>query len=353
MQFTKKKRIFKKNVAKNCIKNIKFVSVLVNLIKRSIMKQKCKLIAISTVAIMILIATSCSNVKTSSYKPHTLLWEVKKDNHTLYLLGSVHIGTKDMYPLDTVITSAFNKSDILGVEINPKNVNFLDILPVLFDMSGNSTTKIPDEVYEKLNQKLSLLSKLGLSSEMIKKMKPVGIAFMLELLKTSDLISELDNLSNKDIEEVSNSMTLGVDNYFLHLADSLGKEVYEMEAVRRQVKAFENLEDVIVEYISSSLDKKNQYSVKDFEKMILAWRQGNIEDIFEFMNMYSSDNKEIDRRIKDELIFKRNNEMTQKVEKLIMEDKQYFIVVGAGHLIGKDSIIDILDKTGKYKIKRY
>ena len=45
--------------------------------------------------------------------------------------------------------------------------------------------------------------------------------------------------------------------------------------------------------------------------------------------------------------------MAKKIEKLFEENKKYFIVVGAGHLIGKDGIIDLLQKTGKYEIKHY
>ena len=57
-------------------------------------------------------------------------------------------------------------------------------------------------------------------------------------------------------------------------------------------------------------------------------------------------------RIRNSLIYLRNQEMTAKIEELILTSKTHFIVLGAGHYVGKRSIIDLLEQTGKYTIKR-
>ena len=53
--------------------------------------------------------------------------------------------------------------------------------------------------------------------------------------------------------------------------------------------------------------------------------------------------------IYDDLITKRNDKMAQKIESCLKSDSDYFVVVGAGHVIGRDGIADLLEKRG-YKV---
>ncbi|MEZ9598565.1 TraB/GumN family protein, partial [Vibrio sp. 10N.286.46.A8] len=45
-----------------------------------------------------------------------LYWQAKKDDLTLTILGSVHVGDKSMYPLPSAITDALKNSDGLVIE---------------------------------------------------------------------------------------------------------------------------------------------------------------------------------------------------------------------------------------------
>ncbi len=46
----------------------------------------------------------------------------------------------------------------------------------------------------------------------------------------------------------------------------------------------------------------------------------------------------------DELITNRNYAMTEKIEGFLKTDKNYFVVVGAGHVIGEEGIVALLRK---------
>ena len=45
-------------------------------------------------------------------------WVVEDEDTQVYLLGSIHIGTPDLYPFDKKLITAFNESDALLVEVN-------------------------------------------------------------------------------------------------------------------------------------------------------------------------------------------------------------------------------------------
>lgn len=292
--------------------------------------------------------TSCSNSKS-----RTLLWEIKSNSQTLYILGSIHIGSSDMYPLDPIIMNAFKDSDVLGVELDIKKVEIENVLPLIFDLSGNTKNILPTELYNKLNNKFV---ELGLPSGAIDKLKPSGIILLLEILKTSNLVKEFaENKSNSEqskLKSTKSAMLLGIDHYFMEQAESLGKPIYEMETLERQIQVFNSLEDNFVEYLTSSLESGFEYEVKDIEKIITAWKNGDLSEIENLLKADFSKNEKINKQIKNELIYNRNIEMTKKIEDFLTSDKKYFIVVGAGHLVGEGSIIDLLQKTGRYSIRR-
>ncbi|MBQ6269279.1 MAG: TraB/GumN family protein, partial [Bacteroidetes bacterium] len=92
----------------------------------------------------------------------------------------------------------------------------------------------------------------------------------------------------------------------------------------------------------------------EIQTIMNAWKNGDIETLKKILDVDYTSNQKLNKRIKEELIIKRNKEMADNIEKILAnEDKNYFIIVGAGHLVSEKNIIELLEKTGKYKIKRY
>ncbi|MEW6002985.1 MAG: TraB/GumN family protein, partial [Nitrospirota bacterium] len=48
----------------------------------------------------------------------------------------------------------------------------------------------------------------------------------------------------------------------------------------------------------------------------------------------------------EKLIFERNKNMTTKMEDFLKTEKTYFVIVGAGHLVGDKGILDLFIKKG-------
>jgi uncharacterized protein len=51
----------------------------------------------------------------------------------------------------------------------------------------------------------------------------------------------------------------------------------------------------------------------------------------------------------DQLIYQRNADMAQQLETYMATEKKYFVVVGAGHLVGDRSILTLL-QAKRYQI---
>ena len=85
----------------------------------------------SIVAIFLLIAVFIHATHTFSYAQKNFLWRVQSKGSTAYVLGSIHLLKKDVYPLSRTIENAFEKSDVLAVEANIDDISRLDVQKML------------------------------------------------------------------------------------------------------------------------------------------------------------------------------------------------------------------------------
>jgi uncharacterized protein YbaP (TraB family) len=56
--------------------------------------------------------------------------------------------------------------------------------------------------------------------------------------------------------------------------------------------------------------------------------------------------------IYEKLIYERNRRMVSKIEGYLKGNGTYFVVVGAGHLIGEKGIVETLGKKG-YRVEQF
>ncbi len=260
-------------------------------------------------------------------------WEVSTDSSKVYLFGSIHIGSKDWYPFDKHIESAFHESDILATEIDFKTMkNATNAIK-----RGVATDTIPLEKKLKPdNYKFvqSNLLKMGFPQMAIDRLRPWFVAITVQ--------EQMMNSKGK-YDAFS-----GVDFYFSKKAEEEEKQTMGLEEMDFQFSLLERIDEFADEFIESII-AENQDD-KSMDSLVTAWQNGDDNTIDEMMNKgYQSENL---LNLFDAIIYKRNETMAKKISELLAKKEKVFIVIGAGHLVGDKSVIKELEKIGKYKIKR-
>src|SRR6185312_10326344 len=74
-----------------------------------------------------------------------LMWRAVNGNNVVYLLGSIHIGSKDMYPLPKVVESAYARSKVLVVEVDLKKV---DMTSMFAEVQEKGMYAPPDNLWK-------------------------------------------------------------------------------------------------------------------------------------------------------------------------------------------------------------
>ncbi len=279
----------------------------------------------------------------SPSKVKGLFWKASRDQHEIFLLGSIHVGDESLYPLPEEVLAAFNACEVIGVEVdvnNPANMKKMKWL-----MVSNATYPGVDHIGRHLQaDSFSDLNKFyqrqGQDPADFKKYLP-----WYHLIMVSHSYSKALGLSE----------AWGVDKYFL------GKV-----GVRQKLEELERFEDqafLITNVMNSKglleYELKNQTSSREkISRMLEAWKSGDSVAMEKIIFEKERESDPDYRYFMDELHGKRNLVLATKIEDYVNRKTKAFVILGAAHFLGDKGILKLLAERGvrattlKEEIKR-
>ena len=81
--------------------------------------------------------------------------------------------------------------------------------------------------------------------------------------------------------------------------------------------------------------------------LVRSWKDGDADKLHELLSKSFKDYP----HLHDRLLIQRNNNWVQQIEGAMRKNKNVLFVVGAGHLVGPESVVDLLKKKG-YQVKQ-
>ncbi|NWF98590.1 MAG: TraB/GumN family protein [Nitrospirae bacterium] len=260
---------------------------------------------------------------------NNFLWKVRSKTSTAYILGSIHFMKKEHYPLNKTIEDAFNKSEVLAVEANVNDISKIDIQKVLgtsFYTGDDSLEKhISGDTFRLLKTKFE---SLGFPLWIINKQKPWFLALTLVSL---------------ELMQNGYDPQYGLDMYFLSKANN--KKIKELESIDYQINLLSEFSDMEQEAFLLYSIKNSENLSKDTDDIIKAWREGNASKL-ESIIINSFKNYNGMTSVYRKLVSERNEKMALRIEKYLESNETHFIIVGAGHLVGRGGIIELLKNKG-------
>ncbi|NBG87897.1 TraB/GumN family protein [Isachenkonia alkalipeptolytica] len=263
-----------------------------------------------------------------------LFYEVTGGENPVYLMGSIHIGEEEMYPLHNSIEEAFESSDVLVMEIDLDNLNEMAVAQEMMDYAMyDDESRMRDTISEETFQELlSYAQPLGIGEEILDLFRPwYGTMLLTEIA----------------VEKSDFSQEYGVEQYFL---DQKGdREVIGLESVEDQLRPFTLLSDESQQrYLEETLGEMETVN-EQFREMLDYWEQGDLE-YFETLRRESMEEvgSESFQQYQIAMLDERDLNMTEKIQELLENDEEetYFIVVGSLHLVGENSIVYNLEELG-------
>lgn len=269
-----------------------------------------------------------ADLSTATTNKHCL-WKVSGPTSTVYLLGSIHLLKKTDYPLDPVIETAFTNSRIAAFETDMAKMESPE---TMLSMMGKVMLPSGETLEDHLTPTTYALftnhvNKSGLPLIMFNQMKPL-------LAVTALAVMELKKLGLEP--------EYGVDKYFSERATKEKKRLVPLETVEFQINlltGFSKEENELVAKTSlADMDKM----LTEFKDIISAWKTGDSSQLEKFLNEATQQSPAIFKR----LLTDRNHNWIPKIEEFLAGKENAIVIVGAGHLVGKEGVVDLLQKKG-------
>lgn len=286
-----------------------------------------KIRAVLLTAVLLGSALAATPVAADSDSPP--LWQLKGRNNSVYLLGSVHVLRDDAQPLAPSITRAYQDADIVYMEVDLDDLDPMEVQQ--FTLSNGVLP--PDQSLATLlgaarySKAKSEAEKLGLDLDQLAQLEPWVVA--LSAVQAQVLRLGLDP-------------DAGIERRLARDAARDQKEIRGLETVVDQLGIFDRLPlDRQQDFLLMSLEEAIELPAT-IDDMIAAWSRGDIERLATMMSDEFKDFPEL----YEPLVVARNRNWTRQIVELLDDDTDYLVVVGALHLAGADSVIEMLRERG-------
>ncbi|MEM1319975.1 MAG: TraB/GumN family protein [Bacteroidota bacterium] len=262
---------------------------------------------------------------------NSLLWEIRGDSleQPSYLYGTIHMIGKDDYFLTDSTKAAFDRAERVTFEINMEDMtDFSVIFSLMTKVMMNDGVTLPDllskEDYAFVEKKFK---EMGLPMMMLNRLKPM----FLSVFASGDM--EPGGLSNGSL--------VSYEVEFMEMAQQDKKEMAGLETVEYQMSMFDSIPykaqaDMLVESLKAGNDGSDE-----FAEMVKMYKT---QDISAMQKMFDDGGGGVGE-YEDLLLGNRNRNWIPIMAKM-MKEKPTFFAVGAGHLGGKQGVIQLLRDAG-------
>ena len=244
-------------------------------------------------------------------------------------MGSIHLGKDDDADLPPAIASAFQASALL-VQETSMGKDAKEAAAGLFLAASAAKVPLVKAVGSKLYERTqAVLSQLGLPGAVFENRRPWFVALTV-------MVSRLATLGFQPEQ--------GMDARLRVQGEARNMPMEALEPIEAQVKVFESLDpkaetDMLAQALWDD-DKMKQVMME----MTDAWRAGDQAKLYQ---AFVEPVRTMHPAFFQSLFADRNKRMAAGIQKIMSNtDGAVFVVVGAGHLVGPDSVIDLLSKAG-------
>jgi uncharacterized protein YbaP (TraB family) len=134
----------------------------------------------------------------------------------------------------------------------------------------------------------------------------------------------------------------GVDRHFFDLAVEARRPVVALESVDFQIDLVMDLTREEGELMMKSALKDIENTEENYSEIVTAWLAGDGKKLESLLNEGMRDAPTLYNR----MLTDRTQRWVPKVEELLRSNRNAIVIVGAGHVVGDNGLIDILQKKG-------
>jgi uncharacterized protein YbaP (TraB family) len=262
------------------------------------------------------------------------MWSVSDADTTVYLFGTIHLLPADYKWRTPKFDQAIAGSNELVVETNIDEKNPTELMAVMARLAVSPGLPPISERVPPAKRALlaDAIRKSGIPQAAFDRLETWAAAFLL-------LANQFKELELKGEE--------GVEVVLRGSFAAQGKPIGQLETNAEQLGFFDALSEASQRQLLEGAIESSPETRKEFQAMLASWARGDVAAIARSFNSDLSASPEL----MNALIKRRNANWSKWIERRMAQPGSVMIAVGAGHLAGKDSVIELLKRDG-YRVRR-
>ncbi|MFQ6371574.1 TraB/GumN family protein [Shewanella sp. YIC-542] len=261
------------------------------------------------------IALFVSNLALAAPSVTPLFYQVTWQGKSAWLLGTLHVGKADFYPLPARITKALSQSSALVLEADVQ----APAVATLMQRYGLQKVVADRDTQQRVDD---FCRPMG-NCQQLARLSPWLQAIQISMLRFAEMGLTAD---------------YGVEQHLLHY----GKPLLTLETVESQLQLLAGV-DLPTQWrmVRESIAAPDE----EMQALVDAWQQGNAAAIAQLTS--SQLQHQGGDVLLEKMLWQRNRQMAQRLQQLLQQhDSPLFVAVGSAHLAGTDSLLRYLQQAG-------
>lgn len=264
----------------------------------------------------------------SEFRPLFFELRAPGSDRAFHLLGSIHVLDQAELPWDPEVDRAFEAAEVLAVEADTQSADAVALVTTLGLLPPGQSLEeqVSREVWDRVQR---AAARHGQPVAALQRLRPWLAGILLSGLAVSRL---------------GYSEALGVDRHFIQRAAG-HKALVELEGMEVQLRLFDAMGREAEEAMLDAASRPEAELEAELLKLVAAWKRGD-EAAMEAAFLEPARSSTALQGFNERLFYDRSRTMAESIAELAEQPRRLFVVVGAGHLVGRRGIPALLAERG-------
>jgi hypothetical protein len=262
------------------------------------------------------------------------LWEVRKGKQVAWLLGTIHVGRPEFYPLPASRLTQVQRADAIVLEADISDAARAIAATQKYALYAEGVPGLETRLTPELRQRIeAVLSRNQLDLAPMMRMKPWMLANVLALFEAA---------------QAGYVPALSVEAYLLRVAKTDSKPILEFEGIEQQFELFEKAPWATqISFLEEALKAVESRSARrELNRIVQAWETADRVSLERLLAEMSAQSSVGSRFTVETILLGRHPQMVRKIETMMADGKSYVFAVGALHLVGPQGLVELLRARG-------
>jgi uncharacterized protein YbaP (TraB family) len=262
------------------------------------------------------------------------LYEVRKGNQVALLMGTIHVGRPEFYPLPAATQARIDKAAAIVLEADVSDAALAMQLTQQYAVYAQGEpgldTRLPPALKARIE---TIAARNQLDTAPLWRMKPWMLGNVLALFEAA---------------QAGYMPALSVESYLVRQARQGGKPLLELEGMQQQFELFESAPfGTQVAFLDDAVKAvETKAARREINRVSQAWETGDVAALERLLVEMRAQTTPGARFTMDTILLGRHPAMLRKIESLMSDGKLYLFAVGSLHLPGPDGLVALLRARG-------